>query len=166
MIIPEGVEEICSGAFYGCSNLNSIILPNSLKSIGPDSFSWCGNLEVLKIGEQITEISRSFDYTTISDVYCYASSLPQTHPNAFYNKQYSTLHVPDISIEEYKNTFPWSQFGTIVGLSESTDVSNAADISAKPTDYFTLDGQRNNAITKGVTIIKMSDGTVKKVVVK
>ena len=46
--------------------------------------------------------------------------------------QYATLHVPDESVEQYKNCYPWSKFGTIIGLSETTDISPAAELKATP----------------------------------
>ena len=45
VVIPEGVTEICAGAFRGCKNLKSITLPSTLKSIGTDAFELCEALE-------------------------------------------------------------------------------------------------------------------------
>ena len=58
----------------------------------------------------------------MTDVYCYAVNVPQTVTDAFVGSkvEYATLHVPDESLQAYKETEPWSQFGTIVGLSGST----------------------------------------------
>ena len=43
--IPEGVTSIGSYAFYYCSELKSITIPNSVKSIGSGAFSGCIDLE-------------------------------------------------------------------------------------------------------------------------
>ena len=42
--------------------------------------------------------------------------MPSTHSIAFAGSytEYATLHVPAASIEQYKTTEPWSNFGTIV----------------------------------------------------
>jgi hypothetical protein len=45
-----------SGGFYGCTNLQSISLPASLKKIGHDSFNGCTSLESVTIPESVTEI--------------------------------------------------------------------------------------------------------------
>ena len=37
--IPEGVEMICNKAFAGCSNLENIVIPNSVSAIGVDAFA-------------------------------------------------------------------------------------------------------------------------------
>ena len=40
-IIPDGVTEIDTRAFSGCTTLKSIVVPNSVKKIGEDAFSRC-----------------------------------------------------------------------------------------------------------------------------
>ena len=40
-VIPEGIKQIAGGAFYGCSSLTSITIPNSVTSIGEAAFSGC-----------------------------------------------------------------------------------------------------------------------------
>jgi len=44
LTIPEGVTHIGDGAFYGCTVLSSISLPDSLAWIGVDLFGNCGSL--------------------------------------------------------------------------------------------------------------------------
>jgi hypothetical protein len=52
----------------------------------------------------------------LTDVYCYAEKVPSTESDAFADSytEYATLHVPTASVEQYKTTAPWSNFGTIV----------------------------------------------------
>ena len=107
VVIPESVEHegaaysvtsIGDHAFYYCSGLTSVTIPNSVTSIGKYAFSNCPEL---------------------LDVYCYAEKVPSTQSDAFNGSypEYATLHVPDASIDSYKATAPWSSFGKIVGLS-------------------------------------------------
>lgn len=44
IVIPDGVQDICSSAFYGCNGLSEIYLPDSVKSIWRDAFEDCRNL--------------------------------------------------------------------------------------------------------------------------
>lgn len=68
----------------------------------------------------------------MTDVYCYADSVPSTHRTTFptsYIKN-ATLHVPAESIEQYNATAPWSNFGTIVAI--FTDEDALTDVQAVP----------------------------------
>ncbi len=44
LILPSGITEIYSGAFYGCTGLTSITIPDSVTSIGDSAFYRCNNL--------------------------------------------------------------------------------------------------------------------------
>ncbi len=58
-MIPEGVTEIVKGA---CPEARSIILPKSLRKIGPDAFSGFDNLESIVIPDGVTEIGKRAFY--------------------------------------------------------------------------------------------------------
>ena len=47
--IPPTVQEIESGAFSGCDNLTEIVLPESLKKIGPSAFRGCNSIKETEI---------------------------------------------------------------------------------------------------------------------
>ncbi len=49
-------------AFYGCSGLERIILPNSIGEIGYSAFSYCSSLESIKIPFFVTTIYGGSDY--------------------------------------------------------------------------------------------------------
>ena len=97
LVIPNSVTSIGKFAFYGCSGLTSITIPNSVTSIGSGAFKGCSEL---------------------TDVYCYAENVPSTNSDAFEGSyiEYATLHVPEVSINTYKERTPWSSFGTIKPL--------------------------------------------------
>lgn len=126
--IGNGVTYIDQSAFYGCSSLTSINIPNSVTSIGLNAFYSCSSLTSITIGSGVQTIyEKAFaDSPELTDVYCYAVNIPHmldnlNRPvtNAFDGSypEYATLHVPDESLQAYKETEPWSNFGTIVGLS-------------------------------------------------
>lgn len=54
--ILEGTKGICGYAFNNCNNLTSIILPNSLTTIGNSAFSGCTNLSTITIPESVIAI--------------------------------------------------------------------------------------------------------------
>ncbi len=56
VIIPDGVTSIGSQAFYGCSSLTSITIPNSVTSIGSQAFYGCSSLTSITIPNSVTSI--------------------------------------------------------------------------------------------------------------
>ncbi|MCQ2440509.1 MAG: leucine-rich repeat protein [Clostridia bacterium] len=53
------VTNIKSSAFYGCSNLTSLTIPNGITSIGSYMFYWCYNLKSVTIPSSVTSIGIS-----------------------------------------------------------------------------------------------------------
>ena len=54
--IPNGVKSIGSGAFAGCTSLTSVTIPDSVTSIGNSAFSGCTSLTSVTIGDGVTSI--------------------------------------------------------------------------------------------------------------
>ena len=54
--IPNSVTSIGSYAFYNCSDLTSIEIPNSVTSIGSHAFRGCSNLTSIEIPSSVTSI--------------------------------------------------------------------------------------------------------------
>ena len=128
IVIPSSItfndteyEVTCIGdsAFYSCSGLTSVSIPNSVTSIGNAAFANCMEL---------------------AEVYCYAEQVPTTDSDVFKDSyiNYVTLYVPTVSIYAYKGIAPWKGFGSIVTLPEPVlhgdvnedGVVNGTDIQA------------------------------------
>ena len=54
--IPNGVTNIGSGAFSGCSGLTSVTIPNGVTNIGSGAFSGCSGLTSVTIPSSVTSI--------------------------------------------------------------------------------------------------------------
>ena len=110
------------GAFGGCSSLTTIIIPESVTSIGYAAFYNCSSLTSVTIPESVTSIAdQAFaSCSSQTDVYCLAEKVPSTYSYTFGNTpvESATLHVPASAIDAYKTTTPWSDFGNIVPLTD------------------------------------------------
>ena len=145
--IPNSVTTIGDYAFYGCSGLTSVTIPNSVTSIGDYAFKNCSGLTSVTIPNSVTSIGRdAFEYCKgLTDVYCFAEEVPETDLYAFYDSPIgnATLHVPAVAIETYKTTEPWSNFGTIVTLTDDWDgIRNLKDSENFEDSWFDLNGRR------------------------
>ena len=48
-VIPDGVTEIRTSAFEGCTSLQSVTIPDSVTKIGKAAFAGCTNLQIVTI---------------------------------------------------------------------------------------------------------------------
>lgn len=85
VVVPEGTEELASDVFRG-SPLESIVLPESLKKIGSNTFSYCSKLKEIAIPEGVTEIYHSvFSNCTQLSAVQLPKSLTKIGMNVFSN---------------------------------------------------------------------------------
>lgn len=60
IVIPDGVTEIKSDVFAGCTSLTSVKIPDSVTSIGSDVFYQCTSLRSITIPDSVTELYGCF----------------------------------------------------------------------------------------------------------
>ena len=68
--IPNSVTSIGAGAFYECTGLTSIVIPNSVTSIDDGAFEFCSGLKSVTIGDGVTSIGQTtfFDCRSLTSV--------------------------------------------------------------------------------------------------
>ena len=127
--IPNSVTSIGQRAFCDCTGLTSVTISNSVTSIGESAFKNCRKLKELTIPYPVTNIgSDAFNYCEdLTDVTCLAITPPlMGNYTCIYPAYYmATLHVPERSLEAYKATEWWNCFINIVGdASEDGTIPN------------------------------------------
>ncbi|MDY5849737.1 MAG: leucine-rich repeat domain-containing protein [Prevotella sp.] len=167
--IPNSVTTIGEWAFSDCYSLASIDIPNSVTTIGRRAFCYCPSLTSVNIGESVTTIGDgAFLFCdAITSVTCLAKECPVYDKDSGYDMfsvfDTATLYVPKQSIDAYKTTAPWRYFVNVVALEvtgiEGTPTDNAPRVDA----VYDIDGRRTDSMKRGLNIVRMSDGTTRKV---
>ena len=91
LVLPQNLEEIGKWAFYW-TNIESITLPATLKSIYANSFS------------------------TLSDVTCLSENPPTVMEGNIKASNGSYLRVPSQSVDQYKSNEQWNAFTNIIAI--------------------------------------------------
>jgi len=177
LIIPSMVEyhgraynvtSIGSLAFYFCSGISSVTIPNSVTELGEWAFGNCRGMTSLNLSNRITRIENSaFSYctgltyvtipnsvTSIGDgafemcsslaiVSCEAVTPPECGISVFDRIGSSCkLYVPSASISTYRKTVPWNDFVDIQALIDPQTIENPVLIGDL---YYNLYGDNRTA---------------------
>ena len=94
--IPDGVTSIGSKAFSYCSNLASITIPDSVTSIGDQAFYFCRKLTSITIPNSVTSIgSEAFSYCNLASI-TIPDSMTSIGYRAFFNcSKLASITIPD-----------------------------------------------------------------------
>ena len=169
LTLPAGITEIRDHAFRGCSGLTSLNLPAGITSIDEGAFYGCSGLTSLNLPAGITEIG---DYTFsgcsgLTSIYVYAEKVPGIGSYAFKgcDAKKCTVYVPKGTYDDYWLS-DFGYFENIVefdatGIDKTTTSTDVEEVSR-----YSVNGQRLVGPTKGLNIVKYSDGSVKKVAVE
>ena len=169
LTIPSGVTSIGDYTFEGCSGLTSLTLPSSVTSIGDYAFQDCSGLTSLTIPSGVTSIGNQafYDCSGLTSIYVYPENLPELGTDIFNrcDAKNCTVYVPKGTYDAYKSS-EFGYFEKIIEFDASgiDKVTTSAD--AKEVSRYSVNGKRLSAPTKGLNIVKYSDGSVKKVVVQ
>ena len=162
-------DKLDYAAFDGCSGLTSLTIPSSVTSIGESAFFGCSGLTSFTIPSSVTSIGWGAfcGCSGLTSIYVYTEKLPNMGSDVFAgcDAKKCTVYVPKGTYDDY-----WlSEFGYFENIVEfdPTGINNVITSNdAKELSRYSLNGQRLSAPSKGLNIVKYSDGSVKKVVVQ
>ena len=150
--IPNSVTSIGRGVFFECSSLTSVTIPNSVTSIGEFAFRGCTGLtSVISLIEEPFEINANTFYNWVGDHDDFTTA---------------TLYVPAGTKEKYESTPAWNKFANIVEGIENAVKSVETDAQVEETVRYNVGGQRISTPQQSLNIVKMSDGTTRKIMCK
>ena len=170
LTLPAGITEIGGFAFQGCSGLTSLNLPAGITSIGNCAFVDCSGLTSITLPAGITSIG--FDAfagcSGLTSIYVYAEKVPEIDRYVFegFDAKKCTLYVPMGTRDDYCASDFGNYFENIVefdatGIDKTTISTDVEEVAR-----YSVNGQRLSAPTKGLNIVKYSDGSLKKVAVQ
>lgn len=121
-VIEEGITHVGNDMFYDCTTLQSVVIPQSVTSLGDWSFRYTG-LTHVTIPSGVTTIGK---YTfqrcsSLRSITCEAVTPPSlgTEPFVYVDKSIP-LYVPQASISAYQSASGWSEFTNIQAIEGRT----------------------------------------------
>ena len=172
--IPESVTSIGVSTFER-SNLKEIHLPEGLTYLGPHAFANCWSLKSITIPAGVKKITSClFADTPLDTLYIKNPTPPEAEVPLFVDNdsdqdpwaKLPVLAVPKGSKQLYQEAYVWSYFDRIIEFDAAAAIDSPSKTTESPKGYYTLDGRRWTRPQKGINIIRQSDGTTKKVIVK
>ena len=101
LIIPDGYVAM-NGSIGECSSLKKVSLPSTIEQL-TKTFVGCSNLDCVESNIVNPFETDAFNTNIIS--------------------LFTTLYVPDNSVEKYQSTAPWNQFKSVLPISEATNIN-------------------------------------------
>ena len=167
--LPEGLVEIGDEAFDGWE-MTSLVIPNSVKTIGSQAFAGCTELKSLVLGNSVSKIGMHAFYgnrelreiNILSEDYNYVSTYGFESCNAV---EYVNLPDTDWAKKVLVNldcdckkrywSYETDGNGKVVKLLEIVTAIDAPNVTMDTKDkiIYDLKGNRLNHVTKGVNIV-------------
>lgn len=195
VILSDQITEIPNEAFADCNALHTIKLPANLERIGERAFigTWrLGTKDGLTIPSKVREIGSEAFYKSLFDavdivlpasltniysafegsgaqvIHCY---MPEPLPLSSFSfggggsLSNCKLYVPKGCANKYRNAEVWRDFDIeemeVTGIASVTNDSTITEVSR-----YDVNGQQLSVPTKGLNIVRYSDGTVKTIMVE
>lgn len=118
----DGLTSIGDYAFYNCTQLTGITIPNGVTRIGNQAFAYCTALESAVIPDSVTYFGERLFYnsTALKKVTLRATTPPTIKTDTFSNVPTTCVfEVPSEAVEAYKAAQYWSALASqIVAIKE------------------------------------------------
>ena len=170
--ITDKETEISPNEFYGCTGLKNVRIGDGVTTFGDWAFSGCSSLDYFAFGSSVETIGKEAfsDCTAMTKLISRSATPPVCDTQALddINKWECTLLVPDGSLISYQAADQWKEFFFMDldpdGIKPIENGKLTMDNDAD--DWYDLNGRKLSKPQRGINIIRMSDGTTKKVLLK
>lgn len=113
-IVPEGIEEIYDSAFAFLPKLQTVILPRTLKIIGPYAFHQCNSITQMHIPQKVIKVDMGSLWSDNLRTLIMDCEIPPEMTGHVDNEDWRykkvNLLVPPTSVDKYKNASGWKSF--------------------------------------------------------
>lgn len=169
--VPEGVERLEAYAFDAQPNIfgydhyiDVLTLPSTLRYIGDYCFRQRSIGTLICNADQVPELGIDALYFTFTMARG-NSMVRETRPYV------GKVYVPDHMVQSYLNDAQWSEIFDIEPQSEMPEYLGATIVridskEVVPVGFYRLDGSRSDGLHKGINIVRMSDGSVKTIMMQ
>ena len=146
--IPDSVTNIGYAAFYDCTGLASVTIPDSVTSIGDYAFYFCLGLANVTIPDSVTDIG----YATFSGCTGLASvTIPDSVTNIGYKAFYECSRLKSVTIPDTVTNIGDATFSGCNGLASVTIGNGVTNIGHRA--FYDCDGLASVTIPDSVTSI-------------
>ena len=191
LTIPETMTDEATGIELPVKNImpyaflaNTEIETLDIKSAGVisnNAFQGCNSLQILTLGEAIDSLGNEafLSCTKVDSIACMSLDPPTCGKDALKDVKKKTcrLSIPFGTLEVYKVAEPWNEFFDNEKMVERPDDSNnskettsieelMANENGRQAEVFDLNGRRLAQPRRGINIIRSSNGTIRKVLIK
>ncbi len=162
-----GLRTMAAYALAKCDNLKTVECNEGLQSIGACAFQACEALETISLPSTLESVGAYLLINTpaLRKLTCAAAEPPATD-GSFYNEDYDgypvvTLEVPRGSLDKYESAEVWREFVN----KEGSDLGVADMKMPEPevVEIYDINGLHQPAGRPGIQLLRLSDGTVRKV---
>ncbi len=162
--LPSTLKSISKLGFYWCKNLNNVVIPGTVKEIGDNAFSWCESLSNLTIEEGVEHIGEAafFRCNNLNEV-TIPKSVTQIDLHAFgwdYVNDYDVRNE-NLVIKCYSGTAA-EQYARDNGfkciLIDTGEVIEKGDPTAAADGRFTCEEKGSKCAVKRFKDIKSAEG--------
>ena len=143
--LPNSITSIGKNSFYSCKGLLSIIIPNSVTAIGDYAFQQCSAMKSITLGSGLQTIGDQGLYKTGIKVINSLSAVPPALGQFALEYNYiSIVYVPSSSVSLYKSAAGWQSLP--ISTDELVSVNNATAGALAAT--LTTSGYQLSSISK------------------